>query len=189
MDIKYWDNFYKKNINFLNEPSNFCIFIMNYFKDYDDLYILDAGCGNGRDSYYLSKKYNVFGIDISLKNLENNKKCSFIKSNFCTYNKDNFSLIYSRFTFHSISNKDQEIFLNSINKSGTFLCIETRSDKDINSKRIFGDNHYRNFTNFNYLKKLLEKNNFKILYIKEDKNFAIYKEENPICIRVICIKE
>ena len=189
MDIKYWDNFYKKNINFLNKPSKFCIFIMNYFKDYNNFYILDAGCGNGRDSYYLTNKYKVLGIDISLGKLENNEKCKFIKGNFCTYDKDIFNLIYSRFTFHSISNRDQEIFLNSINKSGTYLCIETRSDKDINSKRIFGDNHYRNFTNFDYLEKLLKKNNFEILYSEENNNLALYKEENPICIRVICKKK
>ena len=29
---------------------------------------------------------------------------------------------------------------------------------------------------------------FEIIFIKEDLNFAKYKNENPICIRVICKK-
>ena len=48
--------------------------------------------------------------------------------------------------------------------------------------------HKLNFTNIDYLKKLLKENNFEILFIEENKNFAIYKNENPICIRVICKK-
>lgn len=187
MDKQYWDNFYKNNINFVSKSSAFCIFITDYFKNHN-LNILDAGCGNGRDTYYLSNKFNVIGIDISLGDLKPKNNCKFIKDNFCTYNKDAFDLVYSRFTFHSISNIDHEIFLKSITKSGTFLCIETRSDKGINSDRVFGDNHYRNFTNLEYLKDILIKNNFEILYIEEGNGFAIYKDENPICIRVICKK-
>ena len=97
-------------------------------------------------------------------------------------------MIYSRFTFHSITNKDHDIFLQSIIKSGTYLCIETRSDKSKNSFRYYKDGHYRNFTNFKYITNLLNKYKFNILYIKESKDFALYKEENPICIRIICIK-
>jgi tellurite methyltransferase len=188
MDTNYWDNFYKQNNDIFNQPSSFCKFIMDYFKKYKNLQILDAGCGNGRDSYYLSNKYKVVGMDTSLADIKDNDNCKFIKCDFCTYDKSNFNLIYSRFTFHSISNKDHTVFLKSITKSGTFLCIETRSDKSINSIRIFGDTHYRNFTNLTYLKNLLEKYKFEIKYIEENNNFAVYKKENPICIRVICKK-
>lgn len=97
-------------------------------------------------------------------------------------------MIYSRFTFHSITNEDQCTFLNSITIPGTFLCIETRSDKGENSFRHHGDDHYRNFTNIDYLTNLLIRYNFNILYLKESNNLAIYKTEDPICIRVICIK-
>ena len=188
MDTNYWDTFYKQNNNILKNSSSFCKFVMDHFKTYENLYILDAGCGNGRDSYYLSNKYKVLGIDTSIGAIKNNDNCKFIKDDFCTYNKNNFDLIYSRFTFHSISNEDHDVFLNSITKSGTFLCIETRSDKSINTIRIFGDTHYRNFTNLDYLKNLLEKYKFEIIYIEENNNFAVYKKENPICIRVICKK-
>ena len=186
-DIKYWDNFYSTN-KLLNSPSDFCKFTLNYFKNKTNLKILDAGCGNGRDSFYLSKIHNVIGCDLSLKSLQDTELCKFVKDNFCSIDKSTFDLIYSRFTFHSITNEDHEIFLKSIKNPGTYLCIEARSDKDINCKRVHGDTHYRNLINIDYLKQILKDNNFDILFIKESDNCSIYKGENPICLRVICKK-
>lgn len=180
-EVGYWKNFYKTYSNL--EPSSFCKFVYNYFKD-DTFKILDVGCGNGKDSYYLSNKHLVTGIDISTlpKDIEN---CKFIVGDMINIDKSDFNLIYSRFTFHSISDELQEQLVQSI-KPNTYLCIETRSDKGINTYRVHGDTHYRNLTNIDKLKELLKKYNFEILFIEESDNFAIYKEENPICIRVIC---
>lgn len=183
----YWKDFYDKNASIINKPSDFCCFILNYFK-YNNFKIMDAGCGNGRDSYVLAINHNVVGIDISSYLPKNTDNCLFIIDNFCTYNKDEFDLIYSRFTFHSITNEEQEIFVKSISKVNTYLCIETRSTKSNNDYRYFGDTHYRNLTDSVYLKKLLIDNNFEILYFEESNDLAIYKNENPICIRVICRK-
>lgn len=181
---EYWNNFYKSQVLIL-KPSSFALFINNYFKDFS-LNILDCGCGNGRDSYYLGKRNNVLGIDISNKPDDNNS-CKFILDDFCNYNKKDYNLIYSRFTFHSITNEQQEEFIKSINK-GTFLCIETRSDKSKDINKIHGDTHYRNYTNIEYLKQLLNKYNFKNIYIEESNGFAKYKNEDPVCIRLISEK-
>lgn len=186
MDEKYWSEFYRRK-NAIAEPSNFCLFVMDYFKNYEKLNILDAGCGNGRDSYYLATKHSVIGVDTSFKS-EENDNCKFVMSDFCSYPKNEFDLIYSRFTFHSITNENHETFLKSISNPNTFLCIETRSDKGVNGFRYYGDDHYRNFTNMEYLKYILEEHKFNILFIEEKDNLAIYKDENPICIRVICKK-
>ena len=184
VEENYWGNIYNTN-SIITSPSNFAYFIQDYFKN-DKLNILDCGCGNGRDSYYFSNYNIVHGIDSSFIP-KNKKNCTFEKADFCKYNKYKYDLIYSRFTFHSITNEQQETFLKSIN-SNTYLCIETRSDKSKNIEKIFGDNHFRNYTNKNYLLNLLKKYNFDILYIEEKKDFAKYKNENPICIRVICKK-
>ena len=179
-----WENFYKSFDHLL--PSNFCLFVQDFFKD-QHLNVIDCGCGNGRDSYELSKHHQVTGVDLAGSNVST-ETCSFIKDNFCTIDKSPYDLIYSRFTFHSIKNEDHLIFLNSIQKKGTYLCIETRSDKGIDSFRYHGNDHFRNFTNLEYLKDLLEQTHFHILYIHESDNLAVYKSENPICIRVICVK-
>ena len=50
------------------------------------------------------------------------------------------------------------------------------------------DEHYRNFTNLEYLMNLLKEHNFKILFSVESNGFSIYKDEDPVCIRVICRK-
>lgn len=184
----YWNNFYYTNSSKLYQPSDFCSFVMDYFKEDKNIkYVLDAGCGNGRDSYSLCLPYIVDGIDSSGYLPTNKTNCVFFTDDFVNVDKSKYDMIYSRFTFHSISDEDQQTFLESIPK-GCYLCIETRSDKSKCENRHFEDNHYRNFTNLEYMKKILGDNNFTIKYIIEDKGLAKYKNEDPYCIRVICVK-
>lgn len=184
MDKQYWTLFYKEK-NRILEHSNFASFIMEYFKE-ENFFILDIGCGNGRDSYYLSKNHYVVGCDLSFLP-ENKKNCLFLQENMVTIDKKPYDLIYSRFSLHSISDENQRDLLHSIEK-GTILCLETRSIKGKNSYRLFGDNHYRNLTDIVFLRSLLEEYKFHILYEYEGNNIAIFKDENPICIRMICKK-
>lgn len=185
-DIKYWNNFYN---NFHDiDCSDFCNFVIDYFSNINIKNIIDCGCGNGRDSYKLALKYNVCGVDNSGFIPNNKTNCEFINDNFISFDKTNYDLVYSRFTFHSISNEQHLLFLNSI-KNNTFLALETRSTKSKDIEEYYGKSHYRNYTNIEYLKKILLNNNFEILYIEENNNFAIYKNENPICIRAICKKK
>ena len=133
------------------KPSNFACFIANFFKEQTmPLHMLDVGCGNGRDSYYLSLMYNITGIDISVVPTSSKENLHFIQGDMIKIDKIPYNVIYSRFTFHSISNEQQEELVKSI-APNTFLCIETRSNKDIHEHRIFGDTHYRNLTDMNYL--------------------------------------
>lgn len=187
-DTKYWSNFYKKFEKI--ECSDFCNFVINYFNNNKKIVnVLDAGCGNGRDSFTLAKKYNVTGVDNCGVIIEDRKNFKFISDNFINITKNNYDLIYSRFTFHSITNEDHDDFLSSI-KSNTYLAIEARSILDSEKEKIHGKTtHYRNYIEINYLKNLLNKYNFDILFIEENNNFAIYKGENPVCIRVICKKK
>lgn len=108
---------------------------MNYFKDKNILNILDCGCGNGRDSNALSNISNVDTVDNYgfLPNNINNVK--FYIDDFVTINKSKYDLIYSRFTFHSITNEQQISFLDTINVNN-YLAIETRSKKKLNKSNI-----------------------------------------------------
>ena len=192
-DTKYWLDFYNSNKLNNNECSNFCSFIIDFFKNNSDnsdnniKHILDAGCGNGRDSLFLSKFYKVTAMDNCGFTIENTENLNYINDSFISINKDNYDLIYSRFTFHSINNDEHQQFLASI-KDNTYLAIETRSIIGSEINEYYGKTHYRNYTDIEYLKTILKNNNFEILFIKEGKDFAIYKTENPVCIRVICKK-
>jgi tellurite methyltransferase len=188
-DRKYWSNFYKiKGKEIHDEHSDFAEFILNFFQKIKLSYILDVGCGNGRDSYYLSRKCKVLGVDNSdIKNIPRNNVI-FENENFITIPKNDYDLIYSRFSFHSITDDEQINFIKSITPN-TYLAIEARS---INIKEgeelVHGKTHFRNYVNLDNLIKLLSENNFKILFSEESDNFAKYKNENPVCIRIICIK-
>jgi hypothetical protein len=191
-DMEYWETFYSKTENNIG-CSDFCTFVMDYFKDKDKdkdkdiLNILDCGCGNGRDSATLSNIANVDAVDNCgfLPPDINNVK--FYIDDFVTINKNKYDLIYSRFTFHSITNEQHISFLDTININ-SYLAIETRSKKGEDHDVFHGKTHYRNYTDIDYLKSILISKKFEIIFIDEDINFAKYKNENPICIRVLCKK-
>jgi hypothetical protein len=187
LDKKYWETFYSNNNN--TECSDFCVFIMDYFKNKKILNILDCGCGSGRDSYALSKITNVDAVDNCgfLPNTLGLPNLKFYTDDFVTINKSKYDLIYSRFTFHSITNEQQISFLDTIN-ANSYLAIETRSKKGEDDYVYHGKTHYRNYSDIDYLKEILTLKNFEIILIMEDRNFAKYNDENPICIRVLCKK-
>ena len=120
-DKKYWNRFYIKKLN-LNQPSNFAKFIVKYIKNYKSQ-IIDIGCGNGRDIFFFKKKkLNFLGIDLSKnatklikkKLIEEDKKriinADVVRFDYKKKIKGKFS-IYSRFTWHSINEKNENILL------------------------------------------------------------------------------
>ena len=184
----YWKQFYENKPN-IQKPSDFCFFIIDYFKNIKNIKnVMDSGCGNGRDSNELSKIYNVTGVDNWGFIFDNKINFDYKIESFIDNDKTNYDLIYSRFTFHSITNNEQVIFLKTIPKNA-YLAIEARSIKDMDNEVFFGKDHYRNYIDIEHLKKILYENNFQILYIEEGPNMAKYKDENNICIRTICKKK
>lgn len=204
----FWNKFYKKKLA-VNRPSNFAVFILKFLKKYKST-IIDIGCGNGRDLlYFKKKKISFLGIDLSknatslikrkLKSKKNKSKIfndDFVKFDYKNKIKNKFS-IYSRFTWHTINEKNESIFLNKISKLPNleYILIETRSDKDdlfgvgkkISNNEFITD-HYRRFINKNVLVNKIKKN-FKIIYLKESKGFSKFKKEDPCLIRVIAVKK
>ena len=206
MDYKYWNEYYKKNIA-PHEPSKFAKDILKYLESGKKL--VELGCGNGRDAIFLSNNnINVVAIDQSESSI-NNLKCSvsnsnidFIADDFIEtklLEKESFDYVYSRFTLHSISEEQEDKLINrvynSLKKDG-LLLIEVRSIKD----EIFGlgekvarntyvyNNHSRRFIVLDELIEKLTSIGFKINFVDENNNYAIYKEQNPIVIRIIAKK-
>ena len=184
----YWESFYTQHAEDprLLRPSRFCEFILDHFKHSPNLSVLDAGCGTGRDAVALSQAHNVTGVDL-VKQKEHTG-FTFEKADFCTYEKHKFDMVYSRFTYHTINDKQQDVFLDSITEPETYLCMEFRSDKGQDTLLHFGKTHYRNFINFDKFKQKVQEK-FDIMYISEDTGFAPFGDEDPICIRAILRKK
>ena len=205
MDKEYWNNYYKKNIA-PNEPSTFAKEVIKSLSPNKSL--LEIGCGNGRDSIFFGKNnLNVVSIDQAeviiekLKN-ENHNNIKFVNDNFINsniFNTYKFDYVYSRFTLHSISEEEQEELLNNVynvlNKDG-ILFIEARSINDgiyglgekVSRNAFVYNNHYRRFLDINELILSLKNKGFEILFSQESDNLAIYKNENPVVIRLYAKK-
>ena len=129
MNANYWKRFYGST-NLTDTCSDFCLFVINFFEHHNLKSVLDCGCGNGRDSRKLSEIYNVTAID-NCGFLPSSPTISYKNADFVDFTKEHFDLIYSRFTFHSISNEQQQKFIESIPTS-KYVAIETRSNKSSN---------------------------------------------------------
>lgn len=205
MDKEYWNDYYKKDIAPKN-PSFFAKEILNKLTSNKSL--LEIGCGNGRDSIFFGKNdLKVTSIDqakviIEKLKSENHKNIEFINDNFINstiYNTHKFDYVYSRFTLHSIRDEEQDELLNNIYKVLNYdgiLFIEARSINDniyglgenVGKNAYIYNNHYRRFLDINELTLQLENKGFEILFAKESNNWAVYKDEDPIVIRLYAKK-
>lgn len=127
-------------------------------------------------------------------------KCAdFTRLDFMQELKD-IDIIYSRFTLHSITQEQENrlfAWIVANLKSNGLFCIEARGLKNSlykKGKPVSGEknafiynSHFRRFLDFEMLCENL-KSHFKILYAKEEKNFAPYKDENDYFIRIIARK-
>lgn len=219
MDKQYWNEFYKKhsarkNISNCSTFASFCC--KNFFtKRYS---IVDLGCGNARDSIHFAKQgHDVLAVDQSLETCvtgnNTHKNLQYLNDDFIRpshhqrgletteYHPDLLpvDVFYSRFTMHSITEREQEDLLNKVytclREKGLF-CIEVRTTKDpkfgvgkhICDTTYLNDGHNRRFIDSHeFLKRVLSLG-FKLRYFNEQGDLSIYKDDNPVLMRVILEK-
>lgn len=194
---QYWNSFYSKQNIEIKNPSTFAIFMKDYISKNDK--VLELGCGNGRDTLYL-KDYcsEILAIDsseetinnlLNLKLQNNNFKCLDVSS----IEKIEYlpSIVYSRFFLHSIDENSEKILFNWLGKlpAETMFCLECRSDKDIELPKHFGNTHYRRGINLENLVFSLKNIGYDIIFFTESNGLALYKDEDPIVIRLISRKK
>ena len=216
MDSAYWNNFYHSNPD-LSKPSPFAEHVVGYLlKNNIKINLFDAGCGNGRDTIFIAhNKLSTVGLDQSNVAITENKKhvkenmnsfLSYLEADFTTYNYDDylfkntndFFALYSRFTWHAINYKEEELLLNNIklSKKLKYLFIEARTIQD----SIYGDGqevgmhefittHYRRFIEPLDLIKKIKNCGFEINEFDEGVNFSKTDHENPHLLRIIAKKK
>ncbi len=212
---EYWNNYYiKSKVPF--KCSTFAQSILSQVQKKKNNTLLELGCGNGRDATFFAKNgMNVTAIDIAeeeiliLKEKNKGQNTKFIATDFTNLNNNNnnlfekqqFGTIYSRFTLHSIhkegASKTLKWSFENLEKGGT-LFIEVRSIKDElygqgmhveNERDAYITSHYRRFIRKDELLNELTSLGFEISFVQEEDNLAIYKDDNPIVIRIHAIKQ
>jgi len=207
MEKEYWENYYKLQ-NVTLQPSLFAKFALkNHVKTGSSL--IELGCGNGRDAkFFAANIIDVLAVDqcedeisfLSKKNNYNNLK--FKCGDFtCLGDIGLFDNIYSRFTLHSISEKEEsqviEWAYNHLNGGG-MLLIEARGQKNELFKlgqsvpgdpsAYIYDNHYRRFINIEKIWEKLKMKRFEIISAEEKSGFAPFGGSDHVFIRIIASK-
>lgn len=212
-DIGYWNFYYRQKVAILNECSSFAREMLNRIekKDIHRKYLLDLGCGNGRDSiFFASKGIHVIGIDssdVAIDMLEcayeSDDNLEFICDDFVTANvlfQREYDYCYSRFTLHAINESQEDILLknvyNALKKGGLFM-IEARTIHDgiygmgelVEKNAYIYNDHYRRFIDPKELVRKSKKLGFLIIYNEENIGFSKTATEDPMLLRLILKKQ
>jgi len=206
VDRSYWNEYYKKK----EAPSNcstFAASVLPLISKHDVL--LEMGCGNGRDAFYFAQEgIKVWACDLAdseiqeLNDKANGENPKFFAADFTKLKMLDvkFGTIYSRFTLHAVPKEGASRSLqwswdNLLN--GGVLLIEVRSIKDKlcgKGTKVEGEqdawitNHYRRFIRKDELITELELLGFTIENIIEADGLAVYKDDDPVVIRVTARK-
>jgi tellurite methyltransferase len=173
MGLTYKKEYWKYYRDAPTEPSSFAYFCRGFMKPGN--VIIDLGCGNGRDTlYFRSEGMKVTPIDYAEQDIEDFVRIDFDDLIFLPQ----VDYVYCRFLFHAIPEYMEDMILRM--SCGSGLMIEARSDKGVPPD----DGHYRRLINAKKLVDRLEN----VIYMVEQDNLAVYKDENPMIIRIVCRK-
>jgi len=217
MDLEYWDEVYKHESNkddrgrkIVHYPSPFAEFCLNKIMDSDSR-VLELGTGNGRDAFYFSEQgCRVYAVDQSATAIEHNKNKSkeIFSNGQIEFERADFidglqlevmpDFVYSRFVFHAISAKEQTNTLSWLSaqlKSGVMLLIEARTNHDplcgqgeLVEDSAFICGHYRRFIDSQKFIEEALNFGFRLRYFNEATGLAIYKDEDPVVMRIFLEK-
>jgi len=202
---EYWSEFYRKNLA-VKYPSPFAEFCLPTILNFKRL--LEIGCGNGRDSEYFSQNgLAVVAIDKSqdaidaCEQLNNTKQVEYICCETLELEEkitESFDVIYSRFALDAMTEAEALITLHSAFKlldNHGFLVIECLSINDalfrkgevLSPTERLIERYYR-FIDADTLKETLVNMGFTIVESVESRGLAMFKDKDPVVIRIFARK-
>lgn len=201
---QYWTSFYKDQPDPF-PPSLFAEYVMRFVQPHARL--CELGCGNGRDSIFFAKK-NLFvtaidHVESEIQFLNEKYSSAFLNFVCKDFTKMEdvsvlFDYIYCRFSLHAINMEDEKKVLQWIIHNlvdGGYVFFESRSVHDtiltsgirLSVNENFTD-HYRRYIDMDQICENLKTLGFSIVEALESDEFAPYKNERPMIIRVTAQK-
>ena len=199
-NLEYWQSIYS-SASVPTFPSQFAIFVHSWLGS-ESCNILEVGCGNGRDSIFLSNAgHNVVVTDqcvgAELKQIAstsgnlnyveediNNAIC-----NFSLYlDSTKRTIVYSRFFQHAIDDVAEEKMMNLLNTKipeDSTLFFEFRLLEDKDQYKVFGTDHYRRFQSDDDFVNLLSRTGYSCEYRCKGNGYARFGQEDPIVGRFV----
>lgn len=207
---QYWDGFYSRD-QAVGFPSPFAVFCVDSFIEPRSR-ILELGSGNGRDSLYFSHNHHdVIAVDQSTAGIaqgqrhadehQNPGTPNFVEGDFTRLAAESFERIdtvYSRFTIHSIDYPAEDRVIdfawNVLEPGGRFL-IEARTIND----PLYGQgdevglhefviDHYRRHIDAQVFLTKVRDRGFHLEFFRESNGLAVFKEEDPVVVRLALVR-
>ncbi len=205
----YWDTFYTRQRRRL--PSQFAAMVASEL--HEPHFIIDLGCGNGRDTVFLAEcGHRCIGLDASETIIEANKSeidqlvdrglsfkhfligenrlSEIWNTDISEQSKDLPVIIYSRFLLHAIPETLENFLVHDIYQCGSNLSnlyIEYRELRDKEIDKIYSD-HYRRFVDAGvFARKMMDNGGMILDYQIIGRGLAKFREEDPWIARQIFV--
>ncbi|MGN7733656.1 class I SAM-dependent methyltransferase [Ensifer sp. 22564] len=201
----YWDGYYQQS-NIPTIPSQFAVFVAGVFEKID--FILDFGCGNGRDTdFFLNLGNPVLAVDRSIvainqvverhqgrplkgvaTDIDDIRLSEEIGNWLESYPADANGVAYARFFLHAVDEDREEAFLSLMERISAsrllHVCLEFRTTRDANLRKETPSHFRRYIDSATFLSKV-GKFGFDVSYFVEGFGYAKYGADDAHVARVI----
>ncbi|MBO9718171.1 MAG: LicD family protein [Pseudoxanthomonas sp.] len=209
----YWNGYYSGQGGLAppDRPSQFALFALSV-RD-APAYIVDLGCGSGRDSLYMGANgIQTLGVDYSQAVIYANstkaaalgldKRVSFQRTDVSDLDQvralleqvrkqrgDGALCVYSRFFFHAIDESTQGAALllvrELLTREGDYCALEFRTDKDRDREKVT-PSHYRRYVNpDHFIHEARDTYGLVCDYRVEGTGYAVFKSDDAHVVRLV----
>lgn len=211
-ESKYWNAFYASAHPEIAEPSTFARHCLQWMEQ--DHSVFELGCGNGRDArFFAAQGLKVIACDrsqVAIDKLSANAANASFKhmprfivedmGDIKASHPGDLDFVYSRFTLHAVTEKEATGALTwsqSALRPGGRILIEARSVKgslygkgeQVERDAFIHDGHYRRFLRLDELTSELEGKGFVIEDSLESDGIAVFRDDDPVVIRLMATKK
>lgn len=204
MHREYWDEFYRaRAVDFVpGTPSPFSGWVRPQLTQ--DV-LVEIGCGTGRDGLWFAEQgHRVVGVDYAdaaVAECNARAAARTLDARFQVCNlyetRDMLALVdelagrrpdvYARFLLHSLEDRGRANLLRVLRgllTGGGRAFLEFRTDADAAARHVLED-HFRRYVSLAEVCREVEAAGLRVDHCEEGPGFAPYREEDPVCARMV----